>query len=148
MMGTSRNGGLAADYNTSSVSTLAVAEIRPAFENFVRKLQDNKQNYTREDWLTIGTYYEALEARREAVENQLTDNDKYEIGKAKAKYASKKASSIATPYVKEAASEVKDATKSGAEKVGNAAEKVGSEIKSTTKKAVNKVEKKLDNDRN
>ena len=40
---------------------------------------------------------------------------------------------------------MKEATKTGAHKIGNAAEKVGSEIKSTTKKGVNKVDQKLNN---
>jgi hypothetical protein len=141
---TSSNGGVAADYSTTNVNTIPATGMRAAFEGFVDRIQANKDNYTKEDWLTIGTYYEALEARREVVEDELTDKDKIEIAKAKTQYAAIKGASLAKPYIKEAASDVKDATKSGAKKVGDAAEKVGTEVKSSTKKAVKKADQKLD----
>ena len=141
---TSKNGGVAADFNTTDIATMPATSMRMVFENFVSRIQANKDNYTREDWLTIGTYYEALEARREIVEDDLTDKDKFEIAKAKTQYAAIKGASLAAPAMKEAASEVKDATKAGAKKVGEAAEKVGTEVKSGTKKAVKKADEKLD----
>ncbi|GEO04648.1 hypothetical protein AAE02nite_23120 [Adhaeribacter aerolatus] len=144
MSATSANGGVAADFNTTDISSMPATSVRVAFENFVSRLQANKDSYTKEDWQTINNFYAALEARREAVEDQLTDNDKYEIAKAKTKYAAIKGTSLAAPHVKEAASDIKEATKNGAKKVGNAAEKVGSEVKSGTKKAVKKVDQKLD----
>ncbi|KAA5544773.1 DUF6565 domain-containing protein [Adhaeribacter rhizoryzae] len=144
MSATSTNGGVAADFNTTSISLMPATSVRVAFENFVSRLQENKDSYTKEDWQTINAFYAALETRREAIEDQLTSNDKYEIAKAKTKYAAIKGTTLAAPHVKEAASDVKDATKASAKKVGNAAEKVGSEVKSGTKKAVKKVDNKLD----
>lgn len=158
MSGTSVNGGAAADFNTSDVATTSAINVRMAYENFVNRVAANKDNYTKADWQAAERYFQALDDRKNAVQSQLTDKDKYEIGKAKAKYTAIKAGragidvseagNTISDEGQEVGSEVKDATKSGAKKVGNAAEKAGSKVKSTTKNVAKKIDQKIDDNPN
>ncbi len=92
-----------------------------------------------------------LDDRKNVIQSELSDKDKWEIGKAKTKYLAMKNASKAGNSAGNVGSEVKettknvagktvDVTKEGASKVGNAAEKTGSAIKSTYKKAEDKVD--------
>lgn len=155
--GTSRQGGMAAEFQVSEVATTTPANIRQAYENLVAKVQANKDSYTKEDWKAINDYYIALDDRKNAVQSQLSDKDKYEIGKAKAKYVSLRTAARFDPDVSKAASDVegtaedvgsdvKEGTKKGTKKVGEAAEKVGSETKEGARKVRNKVDEKIDDD--
>jgi hypothetical protein len=153
----SLNGGVAADYRIEGLETTAPANIRIAYENLIANIQANKDSYTHNDWKAINDYYHALDSRKNAVQSELSDKDKYEIGKAKAKYITLRTAARFDPDVSKAASDVgkaaentgsdiKEGVKTGASKVGNAAEKVGSEIKSGAKDLRNKVDQEVDND--
>ncbi|MGV3504286.1 MAG: hypothetical protein ACO1O1_11290 [Adhaeribacter sp.] len=165
---TSVNGGIAADYPIATVATTTAASIRQAYEGLITKIQANKDSYTHADWKAINDYYIALDDRKNAVQSELSDKDKYEIGKAKAKYVALRTAARFDPDVSKAASdvgnaaekagqkidntaenvgsEVKEGVKTGASKVGNAAEKAGSAVKSTAKDLRNKADQKVDND--
>jgi hypothetical protein len=154
---TSVNGGVAADFRTDELATMTAANIRQAYENLTARIQANKDSYTKEDWKAINDYYLSLDARKNAVQSELSDKDKYEIGKAKAKYVSQRTAARFDPDVSKAASDVgsaaenagaelKEGAKTGAHKVGNAAEKAGSQVKSTAKDLRNKADAKVDND--
>jgi hypothetical protein len=165
---TSVNGGVAADFSTAAVATMTPANVRQAYESLITRIQANKDSYTKEDWKAINDYYLSLDDRKNAVQSQLSDKDKYEIGKAKAKYVSLRTAARFDPDVSKAASDVGDAAatagekidntaekvgsdlkegaKTGADKVGAAAEKAGAGIKSTAKKVRNKADEKVDND--
>lgn len=156
--GTSVNGGAAADFSTNEVATTSAMNIRMAYENFVNRVASNKDNYSKADWQAAESYFKALDDRKNGVQGQLTDKDKYEIGKAKAKYTALKAGRLGidaseagntvSDNAQEAGSEVKDATKKGASKVGNAAEKAGSQVKSTIKSGAKKIDRKIDDNPN
>jgi hypothetical protein len=172
---TSRHGGMAASFNTEGLTSIPATSIRLAYEGLIADIQANKDNYTHEDWKAINDYYLALDARKNALQSELSDKDKYEIGKAKAKYVALRTEARFDPDVSETASDVGDAAgkagrkidttagevgaeiKSGAKKIGHTAEKAGrkidkkaekagSKVKSTTKKAANKVDSKIDDD--
>jgi hypothetical protein len=143
--GTSRNGGVAAEFRTETIAATSPAGIRTAYENFVNHVKANKENFTSADWKAAENYFDALDSHKNAVESQLSDKDKYEIGKAKSKYTALKAGRAGID-VSEAASQTKETGKEVGSKVGNAAEKLGSEVKSTTKKVARKIDNKIDDD--
>jgi predicted small secreted protein len=154
---TSVNGGVAADYRTEGLATTSAADIRKAYESLITRIQSNKDSYTKEDWKAINNYYISLDDRKNAVQSELSDKDKLEIGKAKAKYVALRTAARFDPDVSKAASDVentaenvgsdiKEGAKTGAQKVGNAAEKAGSEVKAGAKNLRNKVDSKVDND--
>jgi len=136
--GTSVNGGEAADFSTTEITTTSASDIRTKYENFVSQVQANKDTYTKEQWQSAENYFKALDDRKDAINSELTDDDKDEIIKAKAKYTAIKAGRLGID-ASEAGNEAIDATKTGAQKVGNAAEKVGSEVKYATKTGAKKV---------
>jgi hypothetical protein len=149
---TTRQGGMAADYRIEDLETISPAGIRLAYEKLIADIQANKDSYTKEDWKAINDYYLALDNRKNAVQSELSDKDKYEIGKAKAKYVAMRTAARFDPDVSDAASDVentaekvgsdvKEGAKTGAKKVGNTAEKVGSEVKEGTKTGAKKVGK-------
>ncbi|WP_281239162.1 DUF6565 domain-containing protein [Flavobacterium praedii] len=58
------------------------------YQLFVDTAQKNKDNYTREDWDEVKLMYEALDSRKNTVENEgLTSNDNMKISGLKLKFA-------------------------------------------------------------
>lgn len=163
--GSSTNGGIAtstrnalADFDTNEIGTTSAGNIRRAYENFVTLVASNKDRYTKSDWQAAERYFRSLDDRKNAVQSQLTGEDKVEIAKAKAKYTAIKAGRLgidaseaantASDDANQVGSEIKEETKSGANKVGNAAEKAGSQIKSTVKSGAKKIDRKIDDNPN
>ena len=149
--GTMRAELLTVEDNAADLSALTPANIRAAYENFVKVVENNKENYTNADWQIVEQSWNDLDDRKNAIQDQLSAKDKYEIGKAKTKYIAMKAASKTGNTAERVGSEVKDATTSGAQKVGDAAKeggskvgdaakKVGSETKELYKKAEDKVD--------
>jgi hypothetical protein len=65
--------------------------IHDVYKNFVNTVDDNKNNYTREDWDEIKVLYEALDTRKNAVEKDLATSDNLKIAALKVKFAAIKA---------------------------------------------------------
>ena len=137
--------------NATDLNALTPANIRAAYENFVAKVQANKESYSNADWQVVDAMWSDLDARKNAIQEQLSAKDKYEIGKAKTKYQAMKAASKTGNTAQKVGSNIKegaqtgaektaDAAKEGGSKVGNAAKKVGSETKELYKKAEDKVD--------
>ena len=62
--------------------------ILSVYENFVNTVQKNKDSYSREDWDEIKLLYEAIDTRKNTVENQgLTSSDNRKIAGLKLKFA-------------------------------------------------------------
>jgi hypothetical protein len=70
---------------------VTAANIHDVYKNFVNTVDDNKNNYTREDWDEIKVLYEALDTRKNAVEKDLATNDNLKIAALKIKFAAIKA---------------------------------------------------------
>jgi hypothetical protein len=136
--GTSRHGGLAVDFSTEELAAMPAASIRQAYEALIANIQAHKDSYTHQDWKSINDYYLTLDERKNAVQSELSDKDKYEIGKAKAKYVAMRTAARFDPDVSEAASDVGDAAEKAGRKIDNTAGKVGSEIKEGAKTGLKK----------
>lgn len=62
--------------------------ILPTFETFVNTASDNKDNYTREEWDEIKLLWEALNTRKNTVENEgLSSSDNLKIAGLKTRFA-------------------------------------------------------------
>jgi len=62
--------------------------ILSVYDNFVTTVEKNKDSYSREDWDKIKLLYEALDTRKNTVENEgLTSSDNNKIAKLKIKFA-------------------------------------------------------------
>ena len=62
--------------------------ILSVYENFVKTVQKNKDNYSREDWDEIKLLYEALDNRKNTVETEgLSSSDNSKIAGLKIKFA-------------------------------------------------------------
>ena len=62
--------------------------ILSVYQLFVDTAEKNKDNYTREDWDEVKLMYEALDSRKNTVENEgLTSNDNGKISSLKLKFA-------------------------------------------------------------
>jgi hypothetical protein len=57
------------------------------YENFVNTVDDNKNNYSREDWDEIKVLYEALDTRKNVVEKELPDGHDFKIAKLKIRFS-------------------------------------------------------------
>lgn len=58
------------------------------YQNFVDTVQENKDSYSREDWDEIKLLYEAIDTRKNTVENEgLTSADNHKIAGLKLKFA-------------------------------------------------------------
>lgn len=147
---TTRQGGMVAAYRIEDLETTSPASIRQAYETLIADIQANKDSYTKDDWKAVNDYYIALDDRKNAVQSELSDKDKYEIGKAKAKYVAMRTAARFDPDVSKAASDVgnttekvgsnlKEGAKTGTQKVGNAAGEVGSDVKQGAKTGAEKV---------
>lgn len=63
--------------------------ILSVYDNFVTRVEKNKDAYSREDWDEIKLLYEALDTRKNAVEKEgLLSSDNTKIAKLKIKFAS------------------------------------------------------------
>lgn len=58
------------------------------YETFVNTVNDNKDSYSREDWDEIKVLYEALDTRKNEIENELSGSDNVKISRLKVKFAS------------------------------------------------------------
>jgi hypothetical protein len=123
----------------TDLSSLNATNIRAAYENFVKKVEANKKSYTNDDWKIVDMYWEELDTRKNAIQNELSSKDKMEVAKAKTKYQAMKAASKTGNTAEKVGTDVKDATKAGAEKVGNTAKKVGTDVKEETQEGSSKV---------
>ncbi len=58
------------------------------YDNFTSTVEKNKESYSREDWDEIKLYYEALDTRKNTVENEgLSGSDNMKIASIKFKFA-------------------------------------------------------------
>ena len=70
---------------------VTAANIHDVYKNFVNAVEDNKNEYTREDWDEIKVLYEALDTRKNAIEKDLTTADNLKIARLKVRFAAVKA---------------------------------------------------------
>jgi len=83
-------------------SFVNAGNILSIYKNFVNAIDDNKNNYTREDWDEINVLYEALDTRKNTVEKEgLTGSDNLKIAGLKIRYASINATHRGGTKVKE-----------------------------------------------
>jgi hypothetical protein len=61
------------------------------YRNFVNTVDDNKNNYSREDWDEIKVLYEALDTRKNTVEKDLPKGDNNKIAGLKIRFSAIKA---------------------------------------------------------
>lgn len=61
------------------------------YRKFVNTVDENKNNYSREDWDEIKVLYEALDTRKNTVEKELPDGDNTKIAGLKIKFSAIKA---------------------------------------------------------
>ena len=67
---------------------VTAANIHDVYKNFVDKVADNKNKYTREDWDEIKVLYEALDTRKNVVEKDLATRDNLKIATLKVRLTS------------------------------------------------------------
>ena len=78
-------GKIGDDMNFSWVNA---ANIHGVYQLFIHTAENNKDNYTREDWDEIKLMYEALDSRKNTVEKEgLSSNDNRKIAGLKFKFA-------------------------------------------------------------
>ncbi len=75
--------------------------ILSVYKNFVDKVADNKNKYSREDWDEVKTLYEALDTRKNEVEKDLAGSDNMKIAGLKIRFASIVATNRGGAKVKE-----------------------------------------------
>jgi hypothetical protein len=155
---TNRSGGMApatvgaaagtdmmAVFNPANITATTPLAIRQAYEEFANNVQAHKEMFTKADWEKVAAYNKALDDRKNSMQSQLSDKDKYEIGKAKAKYTALKAGEKLDPDVSKAAADVKQTGSNVGDKVGTAAKNTASDVKDAGdkvgEKAGNTVEK-------
>ena len=69
-------------------SWVNAANIHGVYQLFIHTAENNKDNYTREDWDEIKLMYEALDSRKNTVEKEgLSSNDNRKIAGLKFKFA-------------------------------------------------------------
>jgi hypothetical protein len=67
------------------------ANLLDVYRKFVNTVDDNKNNYSREDWDEIKVLYEALDTRKNTVEKDAPSGDNTKIGGLKIKFGAIKA---------------------------------------------------------
>lgn len=78
-------GKIGDDMNFSWVNA---ANIHDVYQSFIHTAENNKDSYTREDWDEIKLMYEALDSRKNTVENEgLSKEDNRKIAGLKFKFA-------------------------------------------------------------
>ncbi|QMU28989.1 DUF6565 domain-containing protein [Adhaeribacter radiodurans] len=150
-LGTNLSGGMAPDkvattgtsdlmsnFNTANINTQTSSTIREAYDNFVEKVRANKNDFTRDQWHKVEAYYQALDDRKDAIEDQISSKDKIEITKAKAKYETVKTGEKLDPVVSQVAADVKQTGEKVEDKVQKGAQQVGQKAKETSKDAKEK----------
>lgn len=71
-----------------SFSFVNAANIEETYKNFINTVEDNKGNYSREDWDEIKVLYEALDSRKNTVEKEgLKGSDNLKIAAFKVKFS-------------------------------------------------------------
>jgi len=74
--------------NDMSFNWVNKSNILSVYDNFVSMVEKNKDSYSREDWDEIKMLYEALDTRKNTVENEgLLSSDNTKIAKLKLKFA-------------------------------------------------------------
>jgi hypothetical protein len=74
--------------NDMSFNWVNKSNILSVYDNFVSMVEKNKDTYSREDWDEIKMLYEALDTRKNTVENEgLLSSDNTKIAKLKLKFA-------------------------------------------------------------
>ncbi len=73
--------------NDMSFSFANANNLLSIYEKFVNTVDDNKNNYSREDWDEIKVLYEALDTRKNVVEKELPKGDNFKIAKLKIKFS-------------------------------------------------------------
>jgi hypothetical protein len=67
------------------------SNLHDVYKKFVNTVQDNKDNYSREDWDEIKVLWEALDTRKNTVEKDAPDGDNTKIAGLKIKFGAIKA---------------------------------------------------------
>ena len=65
--------------------------ITPIYKSFVDELDNNKDDYTKEEWDEVNVLWDALNERKDKLEDQLPAAEKLEIAKLQARYVAFKA---------------------------------------------------------
>jgi hypothetical protein len=74
--------------NDMNFNWVNAANIHSVYQLFIHTAEDNKDSYTREDWDEIKLMYEALDSRKNTVENEgLSKEDNKKIAGLKFKFA-------------------------------------------------------------
>jgi hypothetical protein len=73
--------------NDMNFSFATADNLLSIYEKFVNTVDDNKNNYSREDWDEIKVLYEALDTRKNVVEKELPKGDNFDIAKLKVKFS-------------------------------------------------------------
>ncbi|WP_210464507.1 MULTISPECIES: DUF6565 domain-containing protein [Rufibacter] len=129
-----------ADLDESRIPTYTATNIRTAYEDFVKHVEAHKSGFSNEDWRTVEKYWNQLDDRKNAIQSQLTDKDKWEIAKAKTKYVAMKNANKAGNTASKVGSDVKEVGKDVSNsKVGEATKDAGKAVGNTAKKAAQKV---------
>lgn len=127
--------------DASKVASYTAGDIRNAYESFVAHVEANKSNYSNDDWKTVESYWNQLDDRKNAIQSQLSDKDKWEIAKAKTKYIAMKNASKIGNTAENVGSTAKDAGQSVGSKAKDVGQTVGSEVKDAGKAVGNTAEK-------
>jgi hypothetical protein len=77
--------------NDMQFSFVTPANVLSIYETFVNTVDNNKDNYSREDWDEIKVLYEALDTRKNAIEKEMSGSDNRKIALLKIKFAGMKA---------------------------------------------------------
>lgn len=77
--------------NDKSFAWVTAQNAYSVYERFVNTVKDNKDNYSREDWDEIKVLYEALDTRKNEIENDLPKGDNGKIARKKIEFAAVKA---------------------------------------------------------
>jgi hypothetical protein len=76
--------GKATDLAFSWVDASNIVDV---YKDFVSKVNDNKDSYSKQDWEEIKMMKESLDARRESIENTLSNKQKLKIKELQGKYS-------------------------------------------------------------
>ncbi|KAA6434620.1 DUF6565 domain-containing protein [Rufibacter glacialis] len=124
----------------NKIPTYTATDIRRAYEDFVAHVETNKSGFSNSDWRLVEKYWNQLDDRKNAIQSQLTDKDKWEIAKAKTKYVTMKNANKAGNTASKIGSDVKEVGKDVSNsKVGEATKDAGKAVGNTAKKAGQKV---------
>ncbi|MGV3540480.1 MAG: DUF6565 domain-containing protein, partial [Rufibacter sp.] len=144
--------------DAAKISSYTAADIRNAYEQFVSHVKSNKSKFSNDDWKTVETYWNQLDDRKNAIQSELSDKDKWEIAKAKTQYITMKNASKLGNTASNVGSEVKETgknlsnskvgenVKETGKDIGSGLKKAGKAVGNTVEKGAEKVENAVDND--